>query len=753
MKKLLLSICLLAATAAGAQTPTVVTRPFVARGSSVAYGRSTISGVNMADLSQHGFCWATHHEPTTADHYTTDYFDHNGYIYKMSGMEASTLYYVRAFAKTKAGQTAYGDEVKIYTLPAGNIRWSYDNGAGEEANARINAAVEGAVDYWNRLTSINGLNLSVHYGAQTPTADCSYGGWMRVGPSSSYQQIGTILHEALHAVGVGTHTVWYGTTSCMRAGEGRGDWLGTRATDVLRFLDNDNNATLHGDTQHMWPYGINGAQEDNHTEQLYTFNGLLCQALGEDGLPPTGGFATPAYTLSQEDTVRYYLSSEDPRYGTGTAWLGITTTNQIHWITATAAEAKANNNLAWTITYNPASCYYQMKNIGTGKYLAYNSATGKFVQQDAAYNLQLMQGRRDILVAGEQMRGFWLLATSDGNAPHCIAGKGIGMTTVETFDLSNDATQQRWIVLTEDKLTEVDAALEASATAELTTAATGAQGLLDVPHTATIETADATLTDAITTAQTGEGGAKTRLDNLYAAVKTFLGKATPTDINKPFDITFLLADPQIETTDGWSESQTVTNSCVEWTAKTFDFSQSLASMPKGTYRFHIQGFQRPGTAATAIADFKAGTDNVNATIYVGAKTQKIAHVCSDPSRKKLGGTEVTMGSKYLPNNRLAASKYFEAGHYNNDLTQSLTAKGALKVGVKATAATANYWTVLDNAKLYFYGTFAAEDVANGIGETKAAQKQQHGQIYNMSGVRVDKPTKGIYIQDGKKIIY
>lgn len=751
MKQLFTSLLLLASLSAGAQEPTVATRSFVARGSSVAYGRSDISGVSMADLQLHGFCYATHPLPTLDDHYATDYFDHNGRIYKMQGLTPSTKYYVRAFAKTKAGEVVYGDDVKIYTLPAGTITWQYDYSGTEEVNNRIAGAVGDAVDYWNRLTSIHGVNLNVHYASGTPTADCSYGGWMRVGPNASYQSTGTILHEALHAVGVGTHTVWYGETSCMRAGAGRGDWLGARATAMLRFLDNDNSAMLHGDTQHMWPYGINGAHEDNHTEQLYTFNGLLCQALGEDGLPPSGGFATPAYTLDQEDETKYYICSEDTRYGTGTGWLGINNMDQVHWIAADADEAQTNDRLAWTITFNPATCYYQLKNIGTGKYLAYDAAMGKFVQQTGAYNLQLMQGRKDVMLGGDKVRGYWLIAANDGAAPHCLAANANGLTKCETFDLGTGATQQRWVVLSADGLTATAAALEAAAAQQLGTAIDGAKALLQTAHSTTADTADDAFSTAIDAAESGDGKAKGRLDNLMAAVKTFLGKATPEDINKPFDITFMLSDAQIETTDGWSESQTVLNSCVEWTAKAFDFGQQIVSMPKGTYRFALQGFQRPGTAAAAIADYKAGTDNVAANIYIGSTTQKLANICSDPSRTKLGGAEVSMSGKYLPNNRLAARKYFDKGHYANSLTAQLASKGTLKFGVKCGSATANYWTALDNARLYFYGTLSADDVANGI-ETIAEPAAKEGATYNLGGTKVGRAQKGIYIQDGRKVI-
>lgn len=77
---------------------------------------------------------------------------------------------------TKGYAVGYGDVIKVITLPEGKITWSYNNGGPADANARINAAVGSAVDYWNHLTSIQGLHLTVSFGAGTPTADCSYEG-------------------------------------------------------------------------------------------------------------------------------------------------------------------------------------------------------------------------------------------------------------------------------------------------------------------------------------------------------------------------------------------------------------------------------------------------------------------------------------------------------------------------------------------------------------------------------------------------
>ena len=81
---------------------------------------------------------------------------------------------MRPYAITSGYQVAYGEDKKFYTLPKGNINYSIREGDDNTgAKARITAATKDAVNYWNNLTSIRGLNLSVGYASGTPTADCS----------------------------------------------------------------------------------------------------------------------------------------------------------------------------------------------------------------------------------------------------------------------------------------------------------------------------------------------------------------------------------------------------------------------------------------------------------------------------------------------------------------------------------------------------------------------------------------------------
>ena len=448
--------------------PEVITHDYVARGSTMALGRSTVGGLSTSEILEQGFCWSTSPEPTVLDNRSTKYQTQNGRIYLMENLEPSTIYYVRAYAISKTYAVGYGGVVKVITLPAGKVVWSYDNGADEAANARINAAVEDAVYYLNTWTSINGLHANVHYGSGTPTADCSYGGWMRVGPNASYQKTGTILHELGHAIGVGTHSTWNGGSTPMREGSGTGYWTGDRATAAVRFFDNSTTSKLNGDGTHMWPYGVNGAHEDTGSTMLYMSNAVIYQALGEDGLPPTGGFCTPAYVFEQEDTIKYYIKSEHQNYGLYTSYLVQNEKNQLVWETLTASEALANERAAWYITFNPVNCYYQLRNAATGAYMTY-AATGvngiRTVSKAEAgtnENFHLMRSRIDVMIGSDdaamKVRGYWIIHPENKANPATLVAASNGTVSTASFNLGNNVAIQRWLLLSGEEVTQFEGA-------------------------------------------------------------------------------------------------------------------------------------------------------------------------------------------------------------------------------------------------------------------------------------------------------
>lgn len=81
---------------------------------------SAKSGGNIDDdggatITARGVCWGINHNPTIEDNHTSDESGIGTFTSNLTGLSASTVYYVRAYATNAAG-TAYGQEISFKTL-------------------------------------------------------------------------------------------------------------------------------------------------------------------------------------------------------------------------------------------------------------------------------------------------------------------------------------------------------------------------------------------------------------------------------------------------------------------------------------------------------------------------------------------------------------------------------------------------------------------------------------------------------------
>ena len=762
-----MSLATLLAQQAMAQTPTVVTDTRFARGATMAFGRIKSTNVNGgAAIQKRGFCLAEHNNPTIDDVTNTATLTNNGIIYYFKDLKPATKYYMRAYATNKDGVTGYGDVIKFYTIPKGTIQLTMRSGGDQATYNRIKEAAETAVNWWNNLTEMKGFGPNVGYESGTPTADCSYGGWIRVGPNTSYQRCGTIMHEMLHGIGVipWADTEWsrHNLRSGVNGdGYGTGYWLGDRVTEVLTFWDNKVQK-LNGDYQHLWPYGINGASEDNGSDLLYIGNSLVCQALGEDGLQHTYSlFAEPYYALNQEDTIKYYIKNEAADRGLNTSFLKPNATGALKWTAMTSAEAARNDSTAWYITFTPDNQYYQFRNAATGQYLTNSGGIKTAAKTTLTGNedWHLMKGRVDVV----GQRGYWIIHPESNWTPRCLQANANGNIGTATFDIANSAERQRWLIMTMEDTRSMEAKAVEQMRQTVADALSLVKALADVPHEETVAGADAALLSVVSDVEASMAVSESvvelsaMVDRAKDAATVFLRNVTPIDVATPFDLTYMLVNPTLdETADGWTGGATVSYGCAEFYQKTFDFSQTVKNLPVGTYAFCGQGFQRPGSSSTAYSDYKAGSNKVNAVIYAGGNSESLAHICDGIQTRKVGkGNETALTSgRYVPNDMQSADAYFKKGIYENRVVAAVTSDdGLLKVGVKSTSMPSNYWAIFDNFRLYYYGSKSVDEVT-------AVPAIQHSEIittnsvYDLQGRKVSEPgiRKGIYIVNGKKMI-
>lgn len=749
-------------------------------GATTLYGRMTSTGITSSTISRQGFCYATTSLPTIADNVATAYIDNNGRIYKMTNLTPATVYYIRAFVETKTGDVIYGQPIKAITRPQVNgVSYGIRDGFPSDALTRIQAAAAQAQQLWNEYTGIRGLYVNIGYGADTPTADCSYGGWMRVGPNSAYQATGTLLHEMLHAIGVGTVSLWYGPNSYLRQNGSSGYWLGPRATRVVRFWDNDTTAYLKGDKTHMWPYGVNGAHEDTKTEKLYVGNSLLAEALGEDGLPTTTSqFAIPAYVFEQNDTAKYYIKNEAEENGLYTSCLAIGTDGRLSWKAMTSKQALANDSAAWNITFNPATCLYSLKNVATGKYISYSHiGTDGFIAKvvttpGETESLHFLPS--SVNVQDVNQKGYWVSYVKDNTATSLVADK-LSKTTAKNMSFTADAQSQRWLIQDAEGFKALDNQLQTALQNRLSAARVNVDSLiaygqkfLATPHVEEKEDADQTLTTTLSTIQTKLDAATTveTIEKLETETKTalysFLSKVTPKSVTEPFDITYMMVNPSIDSSDGWSEEPTINYSCGEFFKKTFSMTQAV-KLPKGTFKLCVQAFERPGTTSNVYKDYQAGTDNVTTTLIALNEKVKIKNIIAGVQSKQLGGKEVMLATNvFVPNDMEAASHYFAKGLYDNSLVFSVSRTANITMGLSNATIVDNDWTIFDNFRLYYYGTIAKDDVTssiNAITTNKELKSSAARGVYGFNGVLISKDASvidqlpaGLYIVNGKKVI-
>ena len=478
-----LAFCLANATPGTGTAPKVtVTHHYVATGATQALMRATMVGSNILER---GVCWSTEHNPTVLDNKSTKYFDLKGYLFHIKGLTPSTVYYLRPYVMNKTYTVAYGDEVKIVTHQQGTCRGTWDEGAPDEAaNARCRNAIQQTINYFNEWTGIKGFTLSGHYGAQTPTADCSYGGWMRIGPNAGNQAIGTVLHETGHGVGVGTHWRWYDCADT-RENTTHGLWLGREANTVLRFLENcdSKKVAFTGDGVHGWgtidnrvtatapnasitfDWLVNGSDKDKHKEEQYIGGMCILYGLFIDGLCPTGSDPNgiSGYTYNFDDAKKYYLMNKHTDRGLGTGLLFQSTKGYAVW-RHILEEETVNDSAAWYMEYDAKNSRYMFKNAATGQYL---TRSGNYMKTkkvtssiSSSERFQLMPDRVDVTIGSEEnsitTHGYWF-TWNDGENKAMSASAftsifGYGQASVAAFSFKNTATAQQWIIISEDEL-------------------------------------------------------------------------------------------------------------------------------------------------------------------------------------------------------------------------------------------------------------------------------------------------------------
>ena len=740
----------------GTGTVPKVTTGEVIVGSSAMVGRMSATGSNIIER---GFCWAENPEPTVMDIHTsysqTNDETNNSPVYIMYDVQPSTEYWVRAYALTKTYAVGYGDPVRVITLPKGETEYTFLWNGDDDHNEWLDNAMREATAYYNTWTAIKGFHPTANYSPGTETADCSYGGWINVGPWRC--NTGTMVHEMMHGTGVGQHGRYW--DSNLKDGIW---WQGERANRICHFFENYDssrgNYNCNGDGMHICYQG-NG----NDMQQIRS--SLLMQALYEDGLPAVSDGACPFYSYESIDTLHYYITN--CAYGANTKYLCESSTGKLAYrATASTDELLSDSTYAWNIIYDKMTGLYFIKNLKSGKYFRHTGSTVGLTatKPNTSDAIQLMPARisMDFNFGGTvvKMKPYWFARGNRVEYPNVIAMNSASATSVSTptLDFSNSATKQFWVILTPEDVQAMVAGKNAMNQERLERLIAGSKTVAAARHREVTEGQDDAFMAVVNEVE--QAKADYNASETEAAVNTLFGNLIDylpaVEVLDSIDISFVMDDAELATGANWEGLPALTNGMLRTTnTPVFTATQAIPTkLPIGEYGLLVRGYQRPGTSSNAVKDYVAGTNNVRAFMTFNTKSQKLMHIAQGGASTKLnqGGTETNYSGIFVPTNLTATKAYLAAGRYDNLLKVKFTSAKAVTVGLKTTQTIENDQLVVDGMQLFYYGNPAMVDAIQQV-EANEASNEVEG-YYNLNGMRLSVPGQGITIvryKDGRSV--
>lgn len=239
---------------------------------------------------------------------------------------------------------------------------------------------------------------------------------------------------------------------------------------------------------------------------------------------------------------------------------------------------------------------------------------------------------------------------------------------------------------------------------------------------------------------------------------------------EPFDITPVLNNASFDgcskgNCPGWNfdyaadhigpnnDTQAGSTACEFWKATSFDMYQEIVGLAEGYYRLTMNGFYRAGNADPNIAAYTENPDSCrDISLYANENAVLLKNILDECSTEKLADEPeyvLNGNTVYAPNTMLQGAAYFDAGKYLNTLEFYVGKDEKVRLGLKLTGKVVDAnWCMFDNFVLQYLGTTAPSAVEGVAANGNAAQ----GAIYDLSGRRVSKAVKGIYIMDGHKVI-
>ncbi len=195
-----------------------------------------------------------------------------------------------------------------------------------------------------------------------------------------------------------------------------------------------------------------------------------------------------------------------------------------------------------------------------------------------------------------------------------------------------------------------------------------------------------------------------------------------------------------------------------WNVTSFEMHQIISGLAEGYYHLTVNALYRAGNNSDAVAAaFFEDPDNARDLIFY-ANTKNVPVACAYEAGLEEDTYETSASytydgvTRYVPNTMITANSYFKAGYYNNELDVYLAEGEDLTIGLNLVGNIVTYnWSVFDDFTISYLGN-GDENMPEAVESVEAAADAANAAIYDLSGRKVSKPQKGIYIVNGKKVV-
>ncbi len=195
-----------------------------------------------------------------------------------------------------------------------------------------------------------------------------------------------------------------------------------------------------------------------------------------------------------------------------------------------------------------------------------------------------------------------------------------------------------------------------------------------------------------------------------------------------------------------------------WNVTSFDMHQTITGLAQGYYRITVNALYRAGnnTDAVAQAYYDDPDEAMDVDFYAVKSAVPVASVYQAASEEDTYGTSASYTydgtTYYVPNTMTNAGDYFADGLYENTLDVYLEEGQDLTIGLRLARNVVTYnWLVFDDFALFYLGD-GEENMPEAVESVPEQADASAQSIYDLSGRKVSKAQKGIYIVNGKKVV-